>query len=167
MMKTMNIPARAGMTEQGFSLIEVMVASGILAIGLLALSGMQAISLTKNVDANDLTIATNVASEMMERIQFNRRQAAPLGAPSPYHGIDTKVAGTAPLLPQANGDFNQWRTRLTNSGLINPGGTVIVTPIVTVPPLYQYQVTVGVTWRDKTNANVNRAMSIVSVVAPE
>ena len=36
---------------------------------------MQGISLGKNVDANELTLATNLAADMVERIQFNRRNA--------------------------------------------------------------------------------------------
>ena len=47
----------------------------VLAIGLLALAGMQGISLTKNVDANELTLVTNLAADMMER-NLDRRVEA-------------------------------------------------------------------------------------------
>ena len=60
-----------------------MFAAVVLAIGLLALAGMQGISLGKNVDANELTLATNLAADMVERIQFNRRNAIV------YQSIDT------------------------------------------------------------------------------
>ena len=38
--------------QAGFTLLEGMFAALVLAIGLLALAGMQGIALTKNVDAN-------------------------------------------------------------------------------------------------------------------
>lgn len=154
--------------EDGFSLMESMVAAGILAVGLLALSGMQIISMNKNVDSNDLTIATNLAGEMLERIQFNRFRAG--RNPSPYNNIDTTVAGTAPNAanePQANGDYTQWTAALTASGLRNPRGVVTVQPIVTVPPLNQFQVQVQVNWQEKTNLNLSRAVNVVSVIAFE
>ena len=62
--------------HEGFTLIESMVAAVILTIGLLALTGMQSFSLRKNVDANNQTRVTNLAADMLERIQFNRRKAA-------------------------------------------------------------------------------------------
>ena len=74
--------------DQGFTIVEGMLASVILAVGLLALSGMQSIALVKNVDANEVTKVTSLAADMMERIQFNRRNAVS------YQGIDTTSAAT-------------------------------------------------------------------------
>lgn len=155
-------------TEGGFSLMDVMVAAGVLAIGLLGISGMQMISLTRNADANDITVASTLAGEMMERIQANRFRAS--ATPSPYNNIDTTVPGTAPNAAgewQANGDYTQWVTSLTASGLRNPRGTVAVQPIVAVPSLNQFQVTVQVNWQEKANGNMNHVASIVSVIAVE
>lgn len=148
--------------------MEGMVAAGILAVGLLGLSGMQIISLNKNVDANDLTVAANLASEMMERIQFNRGRAVAIT--NPYNNIDTTLAGTAPSAvadPQANGDYVQWRAALTASGLRNARGVVAILPIVTNPPLGQVQVQVQVNWQEKTGTNLNRAVNVISVIAVE
>ncbi|MGE3154167.1 MAG: prepilin-type N-terminal cleavage/methylation domain-containing protein [Nitrospiraceae bacterium] len=113
--------------EAGFTLIEGMLAAVVLAIGLLALSGMQAISLGTNVDANELTRATTLASDMIERIQFNRFNVAA------YHGIDTAAstpcAQSATAQPMARGDCLQWQTMLNNSGLTGMTGTVVLAPI--------------------------------------
>ena len=54
--------------EAGFTLLETIMAGAFLAVGLLALSAMQGISLARNVDANELTRVTNLASEMIERM---------------------------------------------------------------------------------------------------
>ncbi len=157
--------------QRGFSLIEGMVAAGILSVGLLALAGMQAISMNRNVDANDLTVASTLAGEMMERMQFNRARAGV--NPSPYNNIDTRVPGTQPSAlnePQASGDFTQWTQSLTNSGLTNAFGTVAVVPIPTVPSLNQFQITIAVNWQAKERAGGfvrNQVVTLTSVVARE
>lgn len=161
---------RAITMRSGFSLIEGMVAAGILSVGLLALAGMQTIAMNRNVDANDLTVAANLAGEMMERIQFNRVRAAT--AANPYNGINTQT-GTQPNAanePQASGDYTQWRAALAASGLTNAFGTVVVAPIVTNPPLNQYQVAVAVNWQAKERAGGfvrNQVVTVTSIVSME
>ena len=158
-------------SRSGFSLIEGMVAAGILAVGLLALAGMQTIAMNRNVDANDLTVAANLAGAMMERIQFNRMRAATNA--SPYNGINTQVAGTQPNAanePQASGDFVQWTAALAASGLTNAFGTIVVTPIITNPPLNQFQVAVAVNWQAKERAGGfvrNQIVTMTSIVSME
>ena len=157
--------------HDGFTLIESMVAAMILTIGLLALTGMQSFSLRKNVDASNQTRVTNLAADMLERIQFNRRKAAT------YHGIN--VSSGAPTCPtaatdvMANGDCTQWRTLLLNSNLQNIAGTVTLNPI---PPatdplgLNRSTVTVVVTWSETASGEVTastKSMRLATVVAPE
>ena len=157
--------------HEGFTLIESMVAAVILTIGLLALTGMQSFSLRKNVDANNQTRVTNLAADMLERIQFNRRKAAT------YHNIN--VSAGAPTCPttaidvMANGDCTQWRTLLLSSNLQNIRGTVMLNP---VPPatdplgLNRSTVTVLVTWDEAGSAEVAAASKTIrldTVIAPE
>jgi type IV pilus assembly protein PilV len=157
--------------HEGFTLIESMVAAVILTIGLLALTGMQSFSLRKNVDANNQTRVTNLAADMLERIQFNRRKVAN------YHNIN--VSSGVPTCPtvaadvMANGDCTQWRTLLLSSNLQNIAGTVTLSP---VPPatdplgLNRSTVTVLVTWNEVGSGEVTAATKTVrldTVVAPE
>ena len=88
------------LSAHGFTLIEGMIALTVLCIGLLAVSGMQGIALSRNVDANQLSQVTNLAAEMVERIRYNRVNAAS------YHGIDTTNSATRPPASQtqARGD---------------------------------------------------------------
>ncbi|HEX9135616.1 MAG TPA: hypothetical protein VF905_01560, partial [Nitrospirota bacterium] len=65
-------------------MLEGILSALLLGTGLLAMSGMQAIALVKNVDSSELTRITTLASDMMERVYFNRRNALI------YNGIDTK-----------------------------------------------------------------------------
>lgn len=158
--------------QAGFTLIESMVAATILTVGLLALSGMQAMSLKKNVSANELTRVSNLAADMVERIQFNRRNVIA------YHNINVSSSTTtcpaATVNVMANGDCTQWRTLLLGSGLSNVVGTVTLNP---VPPtvdglgLTRSTVTVRVDWLANSNVGGGTAMTksatLVTVVAPE
>jgi type IV pilus assembly protein PilV len=158
--------------QSGFTLIEGMVAAAILAIGLLALSGMQAMSLTKNVGANELTRVSNLAADMVERIQFNRRNV------TAYHNINVSSGTTTcpdtAVNVMANGDCTQWRTLLLNSGLSNVVGTVTLNP---APPtvdalgLTRSTVTVQLSWLGNSNVGGGAAMTksttLVTVVAAE
>lgn len=155
-------------SEAGFTLIEGMLAAVVLAIGLLALAGMQGMALGRNVDANELTMATNLAADMIERIQFNRRNAIV------YANIDTRNSATMPASNvMAMGDYTQWKSRLEStqlqaSSLANVQGIVAVTPIgPTNPPLNQNQVAVQVLWRSGTGPSRTKRVTLNSVIAPE
>ncbi|OGW66931.1 MAG: hypothetical protein A3H49_09455 [Nitrospirae bacterium RIFCSPLOWO2_02_FULL_62_14] len=152
----------------GFTLLESMIATLILGTGLLALAGMQTISFSRNVDANELTRVTNLAAEMVERIQFNRRNALA------YNGIDTLNVATQPpsTQPMARGDYAQWRALLSESGLSSVQGNVTVSPTgPTNPPLNQTLVTITVNWfgssRGETSTRRNRTLTFRTVMAPE
>ena len=157
--------------HDGFTLIESMVAAVILTIGLLALTGMQSFSLRKSVDANNHTRVTNLAADMLERIQFNRSKAAN------YHNINvssgTTTCPTAAVDVMANGDCTQWRTLLLSSNLQNIAGTVTLNP---APPatdplgLNRSTVTVLVTWDEAGSAEVaaaSKTLRLDTVIAPE
>ena len=169
----LRMPTRASRSRhEGFTLIESMVAAVILTIGLLALTGMQSFSLRKNVDANNQTRVTNLAADMLERIQFNRRKTAN------YSNItvnsSTTTCPTAAADVMANGDCTQWRTLLLGSNLQNIAGTVILSnPTPPAPDplgLNRSTVTVVVTWNETASGGVTAAAKTVrldTVIAPE
>ena len=75
--------------EAGFTLIEVMFAVVFLSIGLLGIAAMQDIALSRNIDGRRVTVATNLAAEMLERIRYNaigNSKALPAGTYL-YHNI--------------------------------------------------------------------------------
>lgn len=156
--------------DEGFTLIEGMLAGVILAVGVLGLTSMQAYSLSRNVDANEMTRVTNFSTDILERVQFNRRNAIA------YNGIDTAVVCTidATAQPMARGDCDQWRSLLTGSlatGLSGLRGQVSVTVVgPTVPALNQNRVVVTMTWTGASGAGKiakQRQISMTTVIAPE
>lgn len=154
----------------GFTLIEGMIAAVIVAVGLLALSGMQSNSLGRNVDAKDLTTVTSLAADMVERIEFNRKRVAA------YNGINSSNVVTKPATSElmARGDYEQWAALLTSSGLSGVTGTVTVTlqdanPAINTTSLGRRLVTVAVSWSAVTQGagTRTRTVSLSTVVAPE
>ena len=57
------------MNNKGFSLIEVLISLVILAIGLLAIAGMQVTSIRGNSFSNNLTQATILAQDRLEQMK--------------------------------------------------------------------------------------------------
>ena len=54
--------------EKGFSLVEILIAITVFAIGILAVGNMQIAAIKGNYFANDLTKATTLAQDRMEKL---------------------------------------------------------------------------------------------------
>ncbi len=157
--------------QQGFTLLEAMVAAGVLSVGLLGLAGLSGMSLGKNVDANDMTRVTNIAADMAERIQNNRQRVLD------YHNTNTGVAcvQSPSTMRMALGDCTQWQTLVATSGLMGATGLVTAArldPDPTANPvtMNRFLVTVTVSWQTrKTDVSTARTKTAVftTVVAPE
>jgi type IV pilus assembly protein PilV len=156
--------------EAGFTLLETLMAAAFVAVGLLALSAMQGISLARNVDASELTRVTNLASDIIERMQFNRQNV------DQYNGVNTKASTPCPATMgiMARGDCLQWEAMLEAPAAKLSGvqGTVTVTAEgPTSPALNQRRVTVRVSWTGsmKSGATLLRSRSVTleTVIAPE
>jgi len=132
--------------EHGFTLIEAMLSAAILAVGLLGLAGMTTLSFTRNSDGNEVTVATNLAAELVERMQFNRRNLV-----NGYNGINLTSANAALCTqnaltqPVARGDCLQWQARLFASGLAGVQAQVAVAAVGPAG-LNQNNIGVTVTW---------------------
>lgn len=107
-------------TQQGLTLLEILIALVVLSVGLLGIAGMQATGLRNNHAAYTKTQATALAVDMADRIRAN-----PQGAPL-YTGLDTNTTNTIPANPgcitagctaeeMANFDKYQWSQPLISA----------------------------------------------------
>ena len=169
--------AQAGRGERGFSLLEVLMANVILAVGLLAIAAMQDIALSKNVDGRRMGLATTLAAEIIERIRFNSPvNSTVAGGVYPYNFTIT-CTGTvcsgapAPTTTDATtqSDYIQWRNRLgttDSSGklpLPSARAEVKSEAITNPSALGQVLVTVTVSWN--TGAR-QPTVTMNTIVAP-
>lgn len=179
--------------DNGFTLIEMMVSAAILGVGVIGMAAMQGVSFTKNVDANDLSIMTNVASDMMERIQNNRRYAwayhnlqtagagncgaggipAPFPATAPPFGGKNFNNNPKPAIVQAitrgiQGDCAQWGALVRATNMINVQGTVQVTPVLpTSDKSGAVNVAVQLTWNERGGSQRPRTITFRTQIEPE
>jgi type IV pilus assembly protein PilV len=127
--------------SRGFTLIEVLVAMLVLAVGLLGLAGLQATSLKNNLGTYHRSVATQLAYDMADRMRANFNEAKKLGA-NVYTSIAPSAAVTKAscLTKEANGcssadmaqnDLYEWNQAInatTNpwGGLPQGAGTITI-----------------------------------------
>ena len=119
-------PARHA--EDGFTLVEVLVAIVVLSFGLLGMVGLQAAALKYNRDARNQSVAVSLARELAEMMRSNA-QVAGLTTGNPYYGsfsgtalapsttsaclsIGNTCASTTDL---ANAQMTDWLTRVEDA----------------------------------------------------
>ncbi|WP_438971692.1 type IV pilus modification protein PilV, partial [Methylophaga sp.] len=96
--------------EQGFTLLEVMIAVLVLAIGLLGMAHLHISSMKVNQSAEFRSHATSLAADMFDKMRANQ-QAAQNG--SYAHALAT--APPASPSSVAENDLVNWFNRLTNA----------------------------------------------------
>lgn len=115
--------------ESGFTLIEVLVAVFLLAVGMMSAASMQTTAISGNKFSKDTSLALELAEEMVDRIRINSKRH-----PHEYHGIDIDTSADADncssYTDPVKGDCTQWKMRMEHSsmGLRNAKGTVTVDP---------------------------------------
>jgi len=161
----MKCPESAPAGQAGFSMFEVMIAMVIMMVGLMGLAAMQDIALSGNMDANEVTRVTALATDLMDRISYNKKNVLV------YNGINTTAAipcsQPAATQAQARGDCLQWDFRVDNSGLRNAQGIVAVAaagpilPNSTAAMLNVVNITIN--WTGAKRAKTVTMSSIVAI----
>ena len=138
--------------DSGFSMIEVLIALVILAVGILGVAGLQGSALRNTYSAQLRTQATSIAQDMVERIRTNRDFAlanaenyrVDLGSAASEAATDcTTTICTETQL--ADFDRNRWLADVNS--LPTGKGSVAIDPVSRV-------VTVTVMWdNDRTGAS--------------
>ena len=147
-------------TQQGFTMLEVLVALLILLIGLLGLAGLLVTTQQSEVEAYQRKQATLLVQDMIGRITANR-VAAPCyaittdtanGSPAlgtGYTGGFLCAAGSAAQQARGSADLQAWNNALIGTderkGAANVGAIIEARGCVTSPAAGLY--TISVAWR--------------------
>jgi type IV pilus assembly protein PilV len=125
-MKSNRTPSVKGpIAARGFTLLEVLVALIVLALGLLGLAGLQVLSLKFNTQSYERTQATLQIDSIIDRMRANSAGAtagfyniALTGTPPAYSGsCPSNCSGGAADV--AAYDLNQWLTTMTAPGMLS------------------------------------------------
>jgi len=107
--------------QEGFTLIEALVALVILTIGILSLNSMQVSSINGNAKASRITIASATAGDLYERLTnvvYDDAVMDPLAANNPHD--DSELAGL--VLPGSINSVSWNVTEWTNGDTIDNDG---------------------------------------------
>lgn len=126
-----------GASQQGFSLVEVLVSIFVLTVGLLGMVGMQAASLQSNREAKLQSSAVVLARELADMVRGNKSEGvkatnnpyigaftSPLTFSTPTYCLNVAAASTCSTANDvANAEMTEWLTRVDNE---LPGARVAV-----------------------------------------
>lgn len=147
--------------HSGFTLIEVLIAALVLALGLLGLAGLQATSIRNNLSAYNRSQATQLAYDMADRMRANKIESVDpatgnIIAASAYITIASTAATAQASCTTVSGctgaqmaqnDLFQWNTALIST---LPSGTGTIT-VVAATRVF----TITVNWDDNRDGEVN------------
>lgn len=123
--------------QAGMMLLEVLLSILIFSFGILGLVGLQAVAIQNSSNAEERTIAANLANDIVSQMWLR------------------KSSSTAN--PSLSGDIVLWQARVTASGLPNAAGNVVEAGNVT---------TVTITWKSpskKAADNSNKLETILVI----
>ena len=117
-------------SQAGFTMVEVLVALVVLAIGLLGIAGLLLKSLQSGRTATYRTQAINLAADLADRIRMNR--TATVGYGTLFEDVEVEVpacdtTGGCMDAELAATDLSRWKATLALL-LPNGQGQVVVTP---------------------------------------
>lgn len=141
-------PQGGHMRQRGFSMIEVLIALVVLAIGLLGLALLQTTNLRYTKSANLRTQAVNLATEMLDTIRANNTEIPAYVSGIQVAAFDATVrsaalAGcpTSAVLTSA-ANIDRWKCEVVEALGDDASATVTVDPVSNA-------LTVVVTWDDE------------------
>lgn len=126
--------------QSGFTLLEVMVAVFVLAIGLLGMAHLQVTTLKANQSASLKSQANILASDIIDRMRANSKNARQ----QQYVIALNKDLTNDNLTTIAENDLYEWRQSLAN--ILPSGNGAITCPVYVVNT--EYVCTVTIQWSD-------------------
>lgn len=150
----------SGTTQQGFSMLEILITLVLIATALLGTAGLQVIAMKVNKGSQFRTQAIFLASDMAERMEANKAESvlgtyaiAATSAVSAAAVDCSAVACSSANL--ASWDMNQWGQAITN---LMPQPTWSITQTVAGNPS-TYSIVIS--WTDRSNVKTVNSGTIV------
>lgn len=143
-------PARL-QNARGFTLVEVMIALLVLAVGLISLAGLQAKGIRGGHVALVRSLAVQHAGDILDRLRANR-PAALLGA---YNIALTAAYDSTGAVEPVLSDLREWKTNLSVDLPVAQGGVSVAGGVVTIVVRWDEN-------RDGLNTGVDEILTLVT-----
>jgi type IV pilus assembly protein PilV len=167
----MNVNPISRSCQHGMTLLEVLVAVLILAIGLLGIAGLQSRGQAATAEASVRTHATILANELLDRMRINRSQSQNGGyafTSAPTASVNCRV-NSCSTTRLRNFDIADW---LTQVNTILPGGTAVSTYSTGASAVNRGRYEVAITWnvrdseRDDPTGTAGMTKTMTWVMSP-
>lgn len=166
-LRPISIEGRSPNDARGFSLIEVLIALAVLAVGFAAVAKFQATVFEYSAGAKERAIAARLAEEKIADLRHYETLAAAASGIISYRDIGTNAGGTLPngTVTISNVSYNRSWTVVDyyypNTGLSPTYGVAATTTAPSPAPPYPHfkRATVTLQWMDQNNATQSVAVS--------
>jgi type IV pilus assembly protein PilV len=153
--------------QQGFTLIEALVAFLILSVGMLGIASLQTLSLKAGSTAMYRTAAVMKVDEIIENMRANQtaiiNYAAGTGDPGADNGCRQTASTAASVCTAAQiaaDDILHWKNSLQTVLPANAATTASITVTAPVAPEVLSTVAVTVNWNERDADNKNAAIAM-------
>ncbi|PJG59412.1 type IV pilus modification protein PilV [Aeromonas cavernicola] len=145
--------------RRGFSLLEVMIASVVLSLGLLGLVALQTQAKFASYEARQRTIASWLANDMVERVRINRDSWSAVGTvtvnlaanlPRPTCAAVDGTMSACSAAELRNADLHYWQQALLGAS-VSGAASSLTSPIGCVVRQANNALMVGIFWAGRQN----------------
>lgn len=154
--------------EKGFTLIEVLIALFILAVGILGIIGLQLFAKQSSIDAVQRTTAAALATDIVERMRMNKAAlpsyistVAPVPADTAIPTTCSNSAAPCPAQDVAVRDLAIWHALISGAaaeltatdysgGLLNPSACIRQNPDGKDIDIGEHEYRIVIAWRGPT-----------------
>lgn len=145
--------------QRGFSLIEVLIALVILAVGLLGMASLMLNSLQSSQSASMRSQASLYAYDIIERIRANPEAVTSTAYVLESRSTPTTLTTCSPCTPQqrATRDISEWLSNLFSPQAGIPGASASIQRIANagVPTIFD----INISWDESGQTGVNGRQS--------